>query len=415
MLSVLLGQPDATSYDLVRATWQSQLTGDFEKAWRKVVHDGIIPATAAAPVKPNWVSQPGEWTRTLLPPPPERPAGAIDVAFRPASSLYDGRFANNGWLQEVPKHMTRVTWDNPALIAPATAEKLGLDVGAMVEVTLAGRTLQVPVWIQPGHAADAITLALGFGRTRAGKVGNEVGFNTYLLRTSAAPWSATDASLVSLGRHYKLACTQDHHSMHGRNLVRVGTLEQFRADPEFAHTEDMRSKSMYPGFKYEGHAWGMTVDIGACVGCNACIIACQAENNIPVVGKIRCRAAAMQWIRVDCYFEATSTIPRPCCSRCSPAPRAGTVRRRLPGQRDGARRRRHQRHGYNRCVGTRYCRTTARTRCGASISRCTRIRSRMHKMVFNLDVTPQPRRHGSARTASSASTSCASSRSVRTA
>jgi molybdopterin-containing oxidoreductase family iron-sulfur binding subunit len=394
VLSVLLGQPDATSHDLVRATWQSQLTGDFEKAWRKVVHDGIVPATAAAPVKPNWVSQPGEWTRTLLPPPSERPAGAIDVVFRPDSSLYDGRFANNGWLQEVPKHMTRVTWDNPALISPATAEKLGLDVGAMVEVTLAGRTLQVPVWIQPGHAADAITLALGFGRTRAGKVGNEVGFNTYLLRTSAAPWSATDASLVSLGRHYKLACTQDHHSMHGRNLVRVGTLEQFRADPEFAHTEDMRGKSMYPGFKYEGHAWGMSVDIGACVGCNACIIACQAENNIPVVGKDQVsRGREMQWIRVDRYFEGDldnpQTVLQPLfCQHCEQAPCEGVCPVNATV---------HDDEGlnamvYNRCVGTRYCSNN----CPYKVRRFNFTlyqdpQSDVHKMVFNPDVTLRSR------------------------
>ena len=357
VLSLLLGNADATSYDLVRETWQGKLSGDFDKAWRKVVHDGVVPDTAQASVQPNWIGQPGDWSKTMLPPPPERPAGAIDIVFRPDSSLYDGRFANNGWLQEVPKHMTRVTWDNPALISPATAEKLGLDVGAMVEVTVAGRALQVPVWIQPGHAPDAITLALGFGRQRAGQVGNDVGFNTYVLRTSDAPWSATDASLVKLGRHYTLACTQDHHSMHGRNLVRTGTLEQFRKKPDFAATKDMRSKSMYPGFKYEGHAWGMTVDVGACVGCNACIVACQAENNIPVVGKDQVsRGREMQWIRVDRYFEGDlenpETVMQPVfCQHCEQAPCEGVC----PVEATS-----HSAEGinemtYNRCVGTRYC------------------------------------------------------------
>jgi molybdopterin-containing oxidoreductase family iron-sulfur binding subunit len=393
VLATLLGQPDATSHDLVQATWKTSLTGDFTAAWRKVVHDGVVAGTALPAVQPNWISAPGDWS-AQLPPPGERPAEAIDVVFRPDSSLYDGRFANNGWLQEVPKHITRVTWDNPALIAPATAERLGLDVGMLVDVTLDGRTLQVPVWIQPGQAADTITLNLGFGRERAGTVGNGVGFNTYALRTSAKPWSAADASLVSLGRHYKLACTQDHHSMHGRDLVRVGTLEQFREDPKFAHTTDQGKYSMFPGFKYEGHAWGMTVDVGACVGCNACILACQSENNIPVVGKDQVsRGREMQWIRVDRYYEGDldnpQTVMQPVfCMHCEQAPCEvvcpvnATV---------------HDGEGinamvYNRCVGTRYCSNN----CPYKVRRFNFTlyndpQSDVHKMVFNPDVTVRSR------------------------
>ncbi|MBX3026020.1 TAT-variant-translocated molybdopterin oxidoreductase [bacterium] len=394
VLSVLLGQPDATTHDLVRETWKNQLGGDFEKSWRKAVHDGVIANTAATPVQPNWVGQPADWSRSMLPPPAERPAGAVDVVFRPDSSLYDGRFANNGWLQEVPKHITRVTWDNPALIAPATAERLGLDVGALVEVTLAGRTLQVPVWIQPGHAPDAITLGLGFGRPRAGQVGNDVGFNTYLLRTADAPWSASDASLVPLGRHYKLACTQDHHSMHGRNLVRTGTVEQFEKKPTFARTRDMRDKSLYPGFKFEGHAWGMTVDIGNCIGCNACVVACQAENNIPVVGKDQvARGREMQWIRIDRYFEGDldnpQTVMQPVfCQHCEQAPCEGVCPVNATV---------HDTEGinamvYNRCVGTRYCSNN----CPYKVRRFNFTlyndpQSDVHKMVFNPDVTVRSR------------------------
>jgi molybdopterin-containing oxidoreductase family iron-sulfur binding subunit len=394
VLAVLLGQADATSHDLVRATWQAQLAGDFEKAWRKVVHDGVVPDTAAPPVQPNWASQAGDWSQTMLPPPGERPPDAIDVVFRPDSSLYDGRFANNGWLQELPKHITRVTWDNPALIAPATAERLGLDVGMLVDVSLAGRTLQVPVWIQPGHAPDAITLSLGFGRQRAGQVGNDVGFNTYALRTSDAPWNAADASLVSVGRHYTLACTQDHHSMHGRNIVRTGSLERYRKKPDFAHTRDQRDNSMYPGFKYEGYAWGMTVDVGNCIGCNACVIACQAENNIPVVGKDQVsRGREMQWIRIDRYFEGDldnpQTVMQPMfCQHCEQAPCEpvcpvnATV---------------HDNEGinamvYNRCVGTRYCSNN----CPYKVRRFNFTlyndpHSDVHKMVFNPDVTIRSR------------------------
>ena len=394
VLAALVGQGDATGHDLVRATWKDRLSGDFEKAWRKVVHDGVIPGTAQAPVQPNWVSQPAEWSRTLPAPPAERPADALDVVFRPDSSLYDGRFANNGWLQEVPKHITRVTWDNPALIAPATAERLGLDVGSMVELTVDGRTLQVPVWIQPGQAPDVLTLSLGFGRQRAGQVGDGVGFNTYALRTSTAPWTAGGVALVPLGRHYTLACTQDHHSMHGRNLVRVGTVDEYTKDPKFAHTKSMRSKSMFPGFKYEGHAWGMTVDIGACVGCNACIIACQAENNIPVVGKDQVsRGREMQWIRVDRYFEGDldnpQTVMQPLfCQHCEQAPCEAVCPVNATV---------HDDEGlnamvYNRCVGTRYCSNN----CPYKVRRFNFTlyqdpQSDVQKMQFNPDVTMRSR------------------------
>jgi molybdopterin-containing oxidoreductase family iron-sulfur binding subunit len=394
VLAALLGQADATGHDLVRATWTNRLSGDFETAWRKVVHDGVVSGTAEAPVQPTWVSQPAEWSGALPPPPAERPVGSLDVVFRPDPSLYDGRFANNGWLQEVPKHVTRLTWDNPALIAPATAARLGLDNGSLVELTVGGRTLQVPVWIQPGQAPDALTLFLGFGRRRAGQVGDGVGFDTYALRTSAAPWSTGDASVVSLGRHYPLSCTQDHHSMHGRELVRLGTVEEYTKDPKFAHTRSMRKKSLFPGFTFDGHAWGMTVDVGACVGCNACIVACQAENNIPVVGKDQVgRGREMQWIRVDRYFEGDldnpQTVMQPVfCQHCEQAP-CETVCPVNATVHDG--------EGlnamvYNRCVGTRYCSNN----CPYKVRRFNFTlyndpQSDVHKMVFNPDVTLRSR------------------------
>ena len=393
VLAALLGQADATAHDLVRASWKDRLAGDFEKAWRKVVHDGVVPDTAQAPVQPNWVSQAAEWSRTLPAPPAERAADALDVVFRPDSSLYDGRFANNGWLQELPKHVTRVTWDNPALIAPATAERLGLDMGALVDLTVDGRTLQVPVWIQPGQAPDVLTLFLGFGRRRAGQVGDGVGFDTYTLRTSAAPWAA-GASAVKVGRHYPLACTQDHHSMHGRNLVRVGTVDEFAKDPKFAHTTSMRKKSLFPGFTYDGHAWGMTVDVGACVGCNACVVACQAENNIPVVGKDQVAVGReMLWMRIDRYFEGDldnpQTVMQPVfCQHCEQAPCEAVCPVNATV---------HDDEGinamvYNRCVGTRYCSNN----CPYKVRRFNFAlyndpQSDVHKMVFNPDVTVRSR------------------------
>ena len=393
--AALNGQPTRTSSDLVRETWKPQLSGDFETAWRKVVHDGVIPGSAAATASAAWMSKPGDWGPSVLPVPADRPAHELDVVFRPDSALYDGRFANSSWLQEVPKVMTRLTWDNPILIAPSTAVRLGLDEGAMVEVTLDGRKLEMPVWIQPGQAVDTLTLYLGFGRSKAGAVGNDVGFDTYKLRGSNQLWSAPAASLVKLGRHYKLACTQDHHSMQGRDLARVGTFEQFRKDPEFAHTESERKNSLYPGFKYDGYAWGMSVDVGSCVGCNACIIACQAENNIPNVGKDQVdRGREMQWIRIDRYFEgdnldAPQTVMQPVlCQHCEQAPCEGVCPVNATV---------HDTEGinamvYNRCVGTRYCSNN----CPYKVRRFNFTlyndpHSPVLEMVFNPDVTVRSR------------------------
>jgi MoCo/4Fe-4S cofactor protein with predicted Tat translocation signal len=396
VMAGLLGDGTKTSFELVRQTWTGALTGgDFESAWRKVVHDGVIPATASVPVQPAWTGLPNAWGATAIAKPAERAKDSLDVVYRPDSSMFDGRFANNAWLQEVPKAMTRLTWDNPALIAPSTAEKLGLDTGALIDLTIDGRQLQVPVWIQPGQATDTLTLYLGFGRSKAGSVGNDVGFNTYQLRTSTAPWSVTGASAVKVGRHYKLACTQDHHSMHGRNLARVGTLTEFQKDPEFAATEDMRKKSMYPGFKYEGYAWGMTVDLSTCVGCNACIIACQAENNIPTVGKDQVsRGREMQWIRIDRYFtgdnlDTPETVLQPVfCQHCEQAPCEGVCPVNATVHDDDG----LNAMVYNRCVGTRYCSNN----CPYKVRRFNFTlyndpQSPVTEMVFNPDVTVRSR------------------------
>ncbi len=393
LLAAMLGQPEASAHDLVSGYWQTQWTsGDATAQWRKAVHDGVVPGTALAPVAAAWVTNPSTWGPEILPPPAE--TAGIDVVFRADAGVYDGRFANNGWLQEVARPMTRLTWDNPALIAPSTAARLGLDAGAVVEVTLHGRVLELPVWIQPGHAPDAITLFLGYGRRRAGQVGTGVGFDTYRLRTSDRPWIASGASLVKRHRHHALACTQDHHSMQGRELVRVGTLEEFRQNPKFAHTHSMRDKSMFPGFTYEGYAWGMTIDVGACVGCNACVVACQAENNIPVVGKDQvARGREMQWIRVDRYFEGDLDAPRTVmqpvpCMHCEQAPCEGVCPVNATV---------HDSEGlnamvYNRCVGTRYCSNN----CPYKVRRFNFTlyndpQTDVEKMVFNPDVTVRSR------------------------
>jgi len=326
----------------------------FEKNWRKWLHDGFIAGTAFAPSAP--MLAPDVATRIT--------AGAVvdglEINFRRDETIYDGRFANNGWLQELPKPVTKLTWDNAALIGPSTAEANHLQTGDIVAIQHDGRTLNVPVWITPGHAKDAITLSVGYGRTKAGRVGNGCGFNTYALRGSTAPWFGA-ATITKTGETYDLVGTQDHWSIEGRNIIRSATLEEFKAKPTFVkemeHLVLDKRISLYADKEYKGDQWGMAIDMNACTGCSACIIACVAENNIPVVGKAQVkRNREMHWLRIDRYFAGnldtpdTYYQPMP-CQQCENAPCevvcpvAATV---------------HSDEGlndmvYNRCVGTRYC------------------------------------------------------------
>jgi molybdopterin-containing oxidoreductase family iron-sulfur binding subunit len=293
---------------------------------------------------------------------PARPAPAqgFEIVFRPDPHIFDGRFANNGWLQELPKPITTLTWDNAAIISPRTAERLSLQNEDLVDLQYRGRKVRAPIWIQPGHADDSVTVHLGFGRTSAGRVGNGVGFNAYALRTSDAPLFASGVEIVKIGAKFPLAATQSQHAMEGRAIVIAGNIEEYRKNPAFAKEaaeEPPKELTLYPGFKYEGYSWGMAIDQTACVGCNACMIACQAENNIAVVGKEQVLIRrAMHWIRVDSYYEggmdnpATHFQPVP-CMHCENAP----CELVCPVQATN-----HSSEGlndmvYNRCVGTRYC------------------------------------------------------------
>jgi molybdopterin-containing oxidoreductase family iron-sulfur binding subunit len=285
----------------------------------------------------------------------------VEVNFRRDPTIYDGRFANNGWLQELPKPVTKLTWDNAALMAPSTAERLGVNVGDIIQITHEGRQLRVPVFVTPGHAQDAVTIYLGYGRTRAGRVGNATGFNGYVLRGSTNPWFGP-AEVSVTGDHYQLVTTQNHWTLEGRNIVRSTTLDAFKAQPTFAkemeHLKLDRPISLYPAHDYsQGYQWGMAIDMNTCTGCSACVIACVAENNIPVVGKEQVsRNREMHWLRVDRYYTGSldnpDTFMQPLpCMQCENAPCevvcpvAATV---------------HSDEGlndmvYNRCVGTRYC------------------------------------------------------------
>jgi molybdopterin-containing oxidoreductase family iron-sulfur binding subunit len=355
VLAAFSAKPSRTAYEIVRDHWKTVWTGaDFESRWRRALHDGLVAGSAAEP-KPVTVRN--AVVEGLRPMPAA--AAALEIAIRPDPTVYDGRFANNGWLQELPKPISKLTWDNAAYISPATAERLGLHNEEVVELKVLDRSVEAPVWIIPGHAADVVTVHLGYGRRHAGRVGTGAGFDAYVLRTAAAPWGGSNLELRRTGKRLALSCTQDHFSLEGRDIVRTGTLEEYKKDPHLAphghHAPE--PMSLYGGFEYPNNAWGLAIDLNACVGCNACTIACQSENNIPVVGKVEvARGREMHWIRIDRYFEGALDNPtvvyQPLpCQHCENAPcelvcPVNATVHSAEGLNDMV---------YNRCVGTKYC------------------------------------------------------------
>jgi molybdopterin-containing oxidoreductase family iron-sulfur binding subunit len=354
IVAALAGRGNASPYELVRDHQRVVLgnPGDasFERAWERAVHDGVWPASARPPIETTLT------TSIDLGPPPE--PGAIELVLRPDASVLDGRFANNGWLQETPRPLTRLVWDNAALVSPAFARERALENGMLVELSLeTGRSVRAPIWVLPGHPDGVVSVHLGYGRARAGRLGNGVGFDAYPLRTRDRPWSNGGLSIRATGERHELVSVQMHWSMEGRDIVRRATF----ADPaparpvrEEPHAE---SASLYPPVAYEGHAWGMVIDQSACTGCNACMVACQAENNVPVVGKAEAaKGRVMHWLRVDVYREGPESDPvilhQPVpCMHCEKAPcelvcPVGATVHSEEGLNEMV---------YNRCVGTRYC------------------------------------------------------------
>ncbi len=350
VIAVLNGQPNASAHDLVKGYWQRRLNAaDFDHRWRVMLNDGVVAGTALPP------------KQVTLKPSASAPASApegTEIIFRPDPTIYDGRYANNGWLQELPKPLTKLTWDNVVLVAPAMAQRLGLSNGDVVDIQYRGKVVRAPTWVMAGHPDNSITVYLGYGRTQAGRVGTGIGYNAYALRTSAAPWFDGGASLRKTGERYTLATTQSTQDMEGREIVMSGTFDEFLKDPNFIQKEVPKLVgSMYPPFEYNGNRWGMSINLSSCIGCNACAIACQAENNIPVVGKDQVsRGRQMHWIRVDRYYQGSAenptsyAMPVP-CMQCENAPcelvcPVGATTHSDEGLNDMV---------YNRCVGTRYC------------------------------------------------------------
>jgi len=393
-LAAFSEQSDKTGHDLVKDFWRARLPGDFDTAWRKAVHDGVVEGTAFAPRSPSPSLRPLD----AKPPGAAETAGELTALFRPDSTVGDGAYANNAWLQELPKPLTKLTWDNAALISPSTAENLGVANEDLVDLLLAGRRLTMPVWIQPGQAEGCVTLPLGYGRTRGGRVANGKGFDAYALRGSDGLWSRAGLEIRKTGGHYPLATTQHHHAMEGRDIVRTVTAAALARDPDavrkMGEPPPGPDDTLYPKLPAAAYAWGLSIDLAACVGCNACVVACQAENNIPVVGKHEVtRGRAMHWIRVDRYYEGSLddplTVHQPVtCMHCEDAPCetvcpvAATV---------------HSAEGlnqmvYNRCVGTRYCSNN----CPYKVRRFnfflySDFHTELAKMVRNPEVTVRSR------------------------
>jgi molybdopterin-containing oxidoreductase family iron-sulfur binding subunit len=360
IITILAGQSGFSGHELIQAYWQKQHTGaDFDAFWRKSLHDGWMDGTAYAPktVALKNASFPAAQASQI--------AGYV-INFRRDPSIYDGRFANNGWLQELPKPLTKLTWDNPIMIGPAMAERLKLNFKDVAELEFNGKKVKGAVWIQAGHPDNSITVFLGYGRARAGRIGTGTGFDVYPLRTSQAPWFADGAKLSPTGEIYQLASTQGYQTMETpvgeRPLVQERSLEEYKKEPNFAKEgEPPQDLTLYKPFDYSKktveYAWGMAIDLNSCVGCNNCIIACQSENNIAVVGKEQTlRGRHMHWLRVDTYYNGPRDNPRGFfqplpCMQCENAP----CELVCPVQATI-----HSSEGlndmvYNRCVGTRYC------------------------------------------------------------
>jgi Fe-S-cluster-containing dehydrogenase component len=375
VLQMLLSEPMVSAHDAVRETWKPVIKGDFESGWRKALHDGWIENTAFETKAGGDTSFKGQV-------PAPAPKDALEIIFRPDPNVYDGRWSNVGWLQELPKPVTNLSWDNAAIVSGAMLTKLGIEEDDIVELSVGGKTVKAPVVVAPGHPENSVTVYMGYGREFAGRVGSGQGFNAYLIRTSDAPFYAT-GSIKKVDGKWGVAITKSHYQDHRgaaaggsgkpneslegvealsqeRGIIRYATLDEYKQNPGFAnegHETTNMGTSLFPNWVYKDNAWGMSIDMNSCTGCNACVVSCYAENNIPVVGKQQVRIGRMmQWLRIDTYFEGDLAAPKAhfqpmLCQHCENAPCeevcpvGATV---------------HSPEGlnmmiYNRCVGTRYC------------------------------------------------------------
>lgn len=389
LLAALCGKPRTNGPDEVQETLRQKMGmgegPDFDREWTRFVHDGFIKSPGQPESLRFNAASAANAIRASIPaaqmPTPE----SLEVVLAPDYRVDDGRYINNGWMQEFPDPITKLTWENAALMSPATVWDLGLRVvkrggvvkdgvvvGQRVRITVGGKTIEAPVLEAPGHADNSITLHLGYGRRITGKVGTGSGFNAYALRTTENPRILTGAKIEKTGRVHRFAVTQEHHSLEGRDHVREAPVSHFQKHPDFAkhlgvHSPPLKNAFNAPPFLTAPHQWAMAVDLSACTGCATCMIACQAENNIPIVGAEQVRnGREMHWMRVDRYFTShepfspelgrtpseLEMLHQPMlCQQCENAPCEVVcpVNATL-----------HNEEGlnvmaYNRCVGTRYC------------------------------------------------------------
>ncbi|MCA9157433.1 MAG: TAT-variant-translocated molybdopterin oxidoreductase [Planctomycetales bacterium] len=387
-LMAMLCEDAPRAYAAVRKTWKEKLgERDDDLRWQKTVADGIIEGSASAPVelandqtalssisvaefvKAHWVDAKSDGKSnaprdvTITPSQTTSPTiDGFDIVIRPDPTIWDGRFTNNGWLQELPKPLTHTVWENPALMAPADAKRWGLRNGDVLAIGEADGQIDIPIWIAAGHAEGCLTLFKGFGRSVAGRVGQGTGFDIRSLISKDAMAQRRSVAVRKTASRHAIVTTQHFQTMEGRHLVRAGTLAELQAEPDgpaFVHPPDPTPEAtLYPDWPYEGHKWGMTIDLTACVGCSACVLACQAENNIPVVGKEQVGMNRhMHWIRVDTYYTGPPEQPQQMlnqpvtCMHCERAPCEVVCPVAATNHSDEG----LNQMVYNRCVGTRYC------------------------------------------------------------
>jgi molybdopterin-containing oxidoreductase family iron-sulfur binding subunit len=396
-LARLASETATNPYEIVRETFRrnssllvqtaGMVAGDvggfLEEAWKEFLFNGFLKGSAPRLIGANVrVTLPGDTGGNAIP----LSADNLEVVFYRDSKMDDGRYANNGWMQELPDPITKITWDNAVLVSRKTARELGVQNGDIVEITLNGSSVQGPIWTQPGMADYSLGLALGYGRERAGRIGTAVGFNAYKIFNGK--YIETGATIRKTGGTYLIACTQNHWSMEGRPAVREANLDDFLKEPRFAEenfhgVEPPIVKSLYPNPLDEAkktalHQWGLVVDLSSCVGCSTCVVACQSENNIPIVGKDQVnRGREMHWMRIDRYYTAdpakekfldafvknedeqfsewiddVQAVNQPVmCQMCEAAPCENVCPVNATV---------HDQEGlnvmaYNRCIGTRYC------------------------------------------------------------
>jgi molybdopterin-containing oxidoreductase family iron-sulfur binding subunit len=353
LVAALMSQGDANGYDLLSQYWQAHLkSSHFDQDWRQALSDGLLSGSASLPVTTLPQVKSAAFSAS-----PAAPGTGLEIVFAPDDTIWDGRFTNNAWLQELPKPLTKLTWDNAAYLNPATAGRLGFVDNDVVEIKLGGRSVQAPVFIQPGEPDDVVVVTLGYGRQAGGSVLEGTGYNAYTIRTAADPWFASSPDMAKTGKTYPLYATHDHWTMENRDLVRSATLGEYQANPKFAQDATQQPSSLYGQFQPAEYAWGLSINLNTCIGCNACVLACQAENNIPTVGKEEVgRSREMHWIRIDRYFKGPLTDPAvvyqpvPCmqCEKatCEPVCPVEATSHSAEGLNEMT---------YNRCVGTRYC------------------------------------------------------------